>query len=154
MPTPKQQQQQRSLEEQAFLSRAGGFRANAGVTPEKKRAWGAKGLRVVITKRADPDGQLQRSDPREFERRYTLELKAHMAELAASSAAAKAERRMVKLIKRQLLFVFAACPECNAELGYAVPTGVKQELCVPHWLAEKAARFGAVLDDAQAKIAS
>ena len=41
-----------------------------------------------------------------------------------------------------------ACPDCNAEAGYDIPNGYKQELCVFHWFAARRAAFGAVLDDA------
>jgi hypothetical protein len=105
-------------------------------------------MRILITKRADPDGTLQRTDPREFERRYELEKKAWMAMMGAAHSAKAAEKRAAKAQRYGPLFVMTACPTCNAELGYAVPTGVKQELCVFHWFAAKAQQFGAVLDDA------
>jgi hypothetical protein len=89
----KQGQRQRSPEEQRQLSRMGGYLSAALSTPEQKREQGRRGLLAVLTKKIDPSGILMQRDPAEFERRYTLALKAHMAEMSAARIRKAAEQR-------------------------------------------------------------
>jgi hypothetical protein len=144
----------RSPEERRLQAQAAAYWGAAVSTPEQKKAQGRAGHRAVITRRVDPDGTLARSDPGEFARRYALAEKALLAEMNAAHSRKAAEKRMAKMLHYAPLVLLSACPVCNAEAGLSVPTGYKQELCVAHWLVEKAERFGAILDEAQARIAS
>jgi hypothetical protein len=60
----------RSVEEQRLLSRQGGFLANVNVSPEAKKAQGRLGMHNLIAKKMDPTGELERTDPTAFDRRY------------------------------------------------------------------------------------
>jgi hypothetical protein len=147
----------RSPAEQLLLSRQGGYLSNARMSPEQKKAQAARGLRLQISRMVDPDGTLERSNPREFERQYELVKKARMAELGARHSAKAAERRAQKEEALRAMYqpmcLLTGCPACNEAAGYIIPLGYHQELCVGHWLAEQQARVNALLDEAEARMA-
>jgi hypothetical protein len=142
---------------QRLQSRAGGYLSAARTSPEQKKAQGAKGMHNLIAKKMDPDGELERTDPREFDRQFKAAVRAHMAEMGARHSAKTAQRREDRETYQHALscgnglsgsphaskggylplVLVTACADCNREAGGVIPRSVVQRQCVTHWLGTK-----------------